>query len=349
MSIYQRFLFPFLSRIDPETSHELTLRALELSQSLGAGRALLHGMAGQIPTRPVDAFGLHFANELGVAAGFDKDARVAPGLGHLGFGHVEVGTLTPKAQEGNPRPRVFRMLEDGALVNRMGFPNLGAAQAVKRLKQYAGSKSEIVIGVSLGKQKPTSLERAANDYLEVMTEVYLVSDYLAVNVSSPNTPGLQKLQDRAYLSQLLTALMDGNKKLADQHHVPIRPLILKISPDLTWEQLDHVLGAAVDHGVSAIAATNTTLTRAGLKSSHCDEAGGLSGLPLRERSNEIIAYIWRQLEGQLPIIGAGGVFAAEDAKAKLDAGAVLVQVYTGLVYNGPDIAGDMLRYLQANM
>jgi dihydroorotate dehydrogenase len=345
MSIYQRLLFPVLSNIDPETSHDLTLHALEAIQNRRAGRALLHSVAGRIPARPVEVFGLMFTNELGVAAGFDKDARVAPGLGHLGFGHVEVGTLTPQPQEGNPRPRVFRVPEEKALINRMGFPNHGAVQAVERLRSYAGRAADTVIGVSLGKQSMTTLERAADDYMAVMAEVYLYSDYLAVNVSSPNTPGLRKLQGRTYLSQLLQALMDGNRELAAQHRLPLRPLILKISPDLTWEQLDRVLEAAVDHDVGGIVATNTTLTRAGLESPNSDEAGGLSGLPLRERSNAIIAYIWRQLGGRLPIIGAGGVFTADDAKTKLGAGAALVQIYTGLVYRGPGIAGHILRHL----
>ncbi|UCG24232.1 MAG: quinone-dependent dihydroorotate dehydrogenase [Chloroflexota bacterium] len=343
--MYRRLLFPLLSRIDPETTHDLTLRVLELCQNHRAGRALLRSVAGQIPVRPVEVFGLQFANELGVAAGFDKDARVAPGLGHLGFGHVEVGTLTPRPQDGNQRPRVFRLPQDNALINRMGFPNLGSARAVERLKSYAGGDIRTIIGVSLGKQGTTTLENAASDYCAVMAEVYPYSDYLAVNVSSPNTPGLRELQGRTYLSQLLQTLLDDNKELAALHRISPRPLILKISPDLTWEQLDHVLEAAVDHGVSGISATNTTLSRMGLVSPHGDEPGGLSGLPLRKRSNAIIAYIWRQLGDRLPIIGAGGVFTADDAKAKLDAGAALVQLYTGLVYRGPRVAGQIVRGL----
>ena len=178
-----------------------------------------------------------------------------------------------------------------------------------------------------------------------MAEVYSYSDYLAINVSSPNTPGLRKLQSREYLSQLLHALMDGNRELAAQHRLPLRPLILKISPDLTWEQLDHVLEAAIANDVSGIVATNTTLSRAGLENSHSTEKGGLSGLPLRERSNEMIGYIWRQLDRRLPVVGSGGVFTADDVKEKLDAGATLVQIYTSLVYRGPGIAGQILRHL----
>lgn len=345
MLVYRRFLFPALRRFDPETTHDLTLRALAFAQQRRAGRALLRTIAGQLPERPVELFGLHFANELGVAAGFDKNVQVATGLGQLGFGHVEVGTLTPRPQKGNARPRVFRLPEDRALINRMGFPNDGVMQAGRKLREHARCQDRPVIGVSLGKQKETTLEDAAGDYLAVMNAVFSYADYLAVNISSPNTPGLRDLQSRSFLSRLLLALMDGNRTLAAQFRLPVRPLILKISPDLAWKQLDHVLEAADEQGISGIVATNTTLARPGLTSPRRSVSGGLSGSPLRERSTEMIRYIRRESSGRMPVIGVGGVTSAADVKEKLDAGATLVQMYTGLVYEGPGVAGRILRSL----
>jgi dihydroorotate dehydrogenase len=280
-----------------------------------------------------------------VAAGFDKDVRVAAGLGLLGFGHVEVGTLTPAPQVGNPRPRVFRLPADQALINRMGFPNGGVAAAVPRLKALQKRGRDFILGVSLGKQKETPLADAAGDYLKVMRPVYRYADYLAVNVSSPNTPGLRELQGRDYLEQLLEVLVVEGQELAQQEGLQPRPLLLKIAPDLSWAVLDEILQAAVDNNVSGIIATNTTVGRAGLVSAGQEETGGLSGRPLQERSNEIIAYIARQMGDRLPVVGVGGVFNAADVQAKLDAGAVLVQVYTGLVYEGPGMAGRILRQI----
>lgn len=345
MSPYEQLFFPILRRFDPEATHHRTLRALGLAQRHRAGRAVLRRIAGPIPRRPVELFGLRFPNELGVAAGFDKDAEVAVGLGLLGFGHVEVGTLTPKPQAGNPRPRVFRLPEDRALINRMGFPNQGVANAVERLRDGKALRGATIVGVSLGKQKETELEAAAQDYLAVMEQVHPYADYLAINISSPNTPGLRRLQGRAYLAGLLAALMDRNRALASRLHGSARPLLLKISPDLSWPELDVVLEVAGEKGISAIIACNTTVARANLNSTHSQEAGGLSGLPLRKRSNEIISRIWRLSNGQMPIIGVGGVMTADDVREKLDAGASLVQIYTGLVYGGPGIAGRVLRHL----
>lgn len=344
-SLYQRFVFPALSKIDPESSHNLTIRALARAQVSSVGQAALDRIAGDIPERPVSAFGLRFPNELGVAAGFDKNAQVLPGLFRLGFGHIEVGTLTPEPQEGNARPRVFRLREDSALINRMGFPNQGATGAAERLKRYNSLRDGCVVGVSLGKQKTTTLERAARDYLSVMRVVYPHSDYLAINVSSPNTPGLRDLQGKHYLTQLLLVLTEGNAALAAEHGISPRPMILKISPDLTMAQLDSILEIALERGISGIAATNTTTSRANLKSKNRGEMGGLSGKPLASRSNVVIAHIRRQVGGRLPIIGAGGVSSAADVREKLAAGATLVQIYTGLVYEGPGLAGRILRRL----
>ncbi len=343
MTIYQKFVFPILKRMDAETVHDRTLVALQLAQRFRMGRALLQTIAGELPAQPVEAFGLTFPNVLGIAAGFDKEARVARGLGLLGFGHVEVGTLTPKPQEGNPKPRIFRLPEDAAIINRMGFPNGGVITAVSRLHTLAQQKGDLIVGVSLGKQKATSLEDAPLDYMQVMRAVYKTADYLAVNISSPNTPGLRELQGGNYLGHLLRTLRVENEVLAKRHGIRKRPLLVKIAPDLTWQELDGILDAVTNTGMDGLIATNTTLSRQGLSSARQDETGGLSGRPLRDLSNAIIRYIVQHTHGNLPVIGVGGVQTAVDVKAKLDAGAALVQLYTGLVYEGPGIAGRILR------
>lgn len=323
--------------------HERTLTALSLAQRVWPGPLLLRYIAGDVAAPPTELFGLTFPNVLGIAAGFDKDVRVAAGLGLLGFGHVEVGTLTPRPQAGNPRPRIFRLPVDGALINRMGFPNGGVATAVPRLK--ALNKTNFILGVSLGKQKETPLAEAAADYVAIMEAVYPYADYLAINISSPNTPGLRQLQGGDYLGQLLAEVQAENLNLARQQGSGPRPLLVKIAPDLSWPELDEILTAVTDHHIAGIIATNTTLSRAGLTHPHQKEQGGLSGRPLRQRSNEIISYIQRQTGGKLPVIGVGGVQTAGDVRQKLDAGASLVQLYTGLVYEGPGMAGRILREL----
>lgn len=347
MAVYQWLMWPMLRHLDPERAHTLTLQALEVAQSTLSGRFALRQIRGELPLQPVECWGLTFPNVLGVAAGFDKDVRVARGLGELGFGHVEVGTLTPRPQAGNPSPRLFRLPEDGAVINRLGFPNGGVEAAVPRLRRLAGRARFFRLGVSLGKQKETPLTEAAQDYVTVMRAVYPYADYLAVNVSSPNTPGLRELQGKGYLAALLGTISAESHTLARQYQLPPRPLLLKIAPDLTWPELDMILQAAFDNHCDGIIAVNTTLERPGLASPHRQESGGLSGLPLRRRSHEIIAYIHRHTGGRLPIIGVGGVRSADDVKIKLDAGATLVQLYTAMIYTGPAIAGHILRALAA--
>ena len=350
MRIYQRLVFPLLQRIDPERAHDVALAALEAAQATTAGRLLLRRIAGVVPGRSVRLFGLTFPNVLGVAAGFDKNARVARGLGYLGFGHVEVGTLTPYPQTGNRKPRIFRLPDDRALINRMGFPNRGAAHALARLRAIGsgvpsdGTVLRPVIGVSMGKQKETPLVKAADDYVMVMRAVYAHADYLAVNVSSPNTPRLRSLQGGRYLRRLLQRLGEEGQMLAEEYGGH-RPLLLKIAPDLTQPELDTIVAVALEGAVAGIIATNTTVSRRGVQDPRRDEEGGLSGAPLARRSNEMIAYICQQTMGTLPVIGVGGVFSAADVQAKIDAGASLVQVYTGLVYEGPGMAGRLLREL----
>lgn len=319
------------------------MAALEMAQEMAPGRFLLKQIAGGLPQTAVSAFGLTFPNVIGMAAGFDKDVRVVSGLAALGFGHIEVGTVTPKPQAGNPRPRIFRLKQDEALINRMGFPNGGLAAAVPRLKKLAQSPRDYVLGVSLGKQKETPLAEAADDYILVMQQVYRYADYLVINISSPNTPGLRDLQGGNYLGHLLKTLRTETARLAQSSHVPERPLLVKIAPDLTDGELDEILRAVIDHKIDGIIATNTTLSRVGLRSSRQQEKGGLSGAPLSQRSTEIISHIHKEANGQIPIIGVGGVKTAVDVQAKLDAGATLVQLYTGLVYEGPGLIGRILR------
>lgn len=346
MTTYRNFIFPLLARLDPEEAHERTLRLLENAQVNPIGQSFIRSIAGQLPQQPVQICGLTFPNVLGMAAGFDKDARVTAGLAQLGFGHVEVGTLTPRPQPGNPRPRIFRLPEDEALINRMGFPNGGVETAVARLSKVPVDRT-FVLGVSLGKQKETGLADAAGDYIAVMRAVFPYADYLAVNISSPNTPGLRALQGGNYLGRLLDTLLKENQALADKHGVARRPLLVKIAPDLTDAELAEMVNTAVASGIDGIIATNTTLGRAGLKSPRQGEQGGLSGAPLADRSTQIIRAIAQQTGGKLPIIGVGGIRTAADVREKLAAGAALVQLYTALIYAGPGLPGQILRDLAA--
>lgn len=345
--LYSQLAFPFFKRLDPETIHSRTLTTLSLAQMTRPGRLVLRRVAGEIPALPVQIGPLLFPNPLGMAAGFDKDARVVIGLAMLGFGHIEVGTLTPRPQMGNPRPRIFRLPSDEALINRMGFPNEGVAAALPRLRALAGRVGACVLGVSLGKQKDTPLEDAAADYVAVMRAVWPYADYLAVNISSPNTPGLRQLQGGRYLETLLATLVAENCQLALGVAAAPKPLWVKIAPDLSDEELDEVLSALIGAGIDGVIATNTTLARDGLVDPHRDEAGGLSGRPLRARSTAMIAAIHRRTAGTLPIIGVGGIASAGDVREKLAAGASVVQLYSGLVYGGPQLPGRILRELAA--
>lgn len=345
MQIYRKLLFPAIKQFDPEQAHARTLTALEQAQRFSAGRVILRQIAGKFPQRPLTVCGLKFPNVLGIAAGYDKDVRAALGLGILGFGHVEVGTLTPKPQLGNPKPRIFRLPEDQAVINRMGFPNGGVETAVPRLRALYTASHDFMVGVSLGKQKETPLSHAALDYVSVMQAVYPFANYLAINISSPNTPGLRELQGVDFLTTLLDTLMVESKKLSREHHIEQRPLFVKIAPDLTLPELDEILTAIQNTQIDGIIATNTTLNRDSLHGKHRKETGGLSGRPLTTISTEMIRYISRQTNGNLPIIGVGGVATAADVQEKLDAGASLVQLYTSLIYEGPGIAGHILRDL----
>lgn len=331
--------------MDAESAHDRTISTLVQAQKHAVGRSLLRRIAGPFPQIPVEFCGLKFPNCLGVAAGFDKEVQAAEGLALLGFGHIEVGTITPQRQAGNDKPRVFRLLQDEAIINRMGFPSAGKSAARERLKTLAATEREYVVGVSLGKQKETLLAQAVEDYIQVLQAVFPYADYLAVNISSPNTPELRELQGEKYLADLLGALTAENERQASELQIAPRPMLVKIAPDLSDAELAAILRVVLDIKIDGIVATNTTVRRNGLSDSNRDQAGGLSGRPLAAQSLRIINRIAGETAGKLPIIAAGGIFTADDVRARLDAGASLVQIYTALVYKGPGIAGHMLREL----
>lgn len=288
-------------------------------------------------------WGIKFPNPVGLAAGFDKNAQYIDPLACLGFGFIEIGTLTPRAQPGNPQPRMFRLPADSGLINRMGFNNDGAAGAVPRLKQR---KENVIVGGNIGKNKDTPNELADSDYEQCFETLYDAAEYFVVNVSSPNTPGLRALQEKEPLMNLLNKLQQMNKRLGQGS---TKPILLKIAPDLTNEQLDDIIDIVLSTGLQGIVATNTTISREGLHTNKAEVdqmgAGGLSGKPLKVRSTEVVKYIYDKSAGSIPIIAVGGIFTAEDALEKFAAGACLVQVYTGFIYEGPGIARNICKGL----
>jgi dihydroorotate dehydrogenase len=339
-----RVLRPLLFRVDAEEAHEQVTALLRAAASTRpAARVLRAAFAYEDPILETTVAGLRFANPLGLAAGFDKGGTLVGAMGLLGFGHVEVGTVTPRPQPGNPRPRLFRLPEDEALVNRMGFNSPGAAAVAERLRsapRAAKDEAVPVIGVNLGKNRDTPLDRAADDYLAAFVGLAPLADYVAVNISSPNTPGLRSLQDAAVVRALLGGLVDANRTLPRQ-----RPIFIKISPDETEAQVEAVVAAGAEAGAAGFIATNTTLERAGVRGRRAGEAGGLSGVPLAHRARQVVAQVYRLTGGALPVIGVGGVRDAESAYALVCAGASLVQLYTGLVYGGPALPAAIMRGL----
>mgnify|MGYP001765940575 CR=1 FL=1 len=328
-ALARRLLF----RLDPERAHGLTLGAIRLAGSLPVVPAILRRMY-TTPEKPVQAFGLRFMNPVGLAAGYDKDGLGWWGLACLGFGHIEVGTVTMRPQAGNPKPRIFRLPAEGALINRMGFPGLGAAAVVRNL--HASRPPGLVLGVNLGKNNDTPLEQADQDYLALLRIFAPLADYLAINISSPNTVGLRRLQARDMLEGLLAALT--TERAAQAHSLGKKvPLLVKLAPDLTGDELEYALAVIMNAGVDGVIATNTTLSRQGVHSTLASETGGLSGAPLAERSRAMVARIVHLTGGNLQVIGVGGIMDPAGAQAMLDAGACLVQVYTGLVYAGPGL------------
>ena len=331
---YQQILKPFLFLFSPETAHEIVVTSFRFLLKLPFAKSIFKSMyALSDPRLEREVFGLKFPNPVGLAAGFDKNAAMIDEFYHLGFGFIEIGTVTPLAQDGNPQPRLFRLLEDEAIINRMGFNNLGLAAIKERL---AARKSKVIVGGNLGKNKITPNELADEDYQKGFESLFDVVDYFVVNVSSPNTPNLRALQEKEPLKKLLSSLQALN-----QQKPKSKPILLKIAPDLSNEQLDDVIEIVTETHLAGIIATNTTLSREGLNSKHKQEMGGLSGKPLTRRSTEVIAYLSQKSQGKIPIIGVGGIHSAQDALDKLKAGACLVQIYTGFIYEGPGLVKEI--------
>ena len=325
-----------LFALDPETAHDLSLRALAGAHAVGATRRLHPAL----PDDPVRVMGLTFPNPVGLAAGLDKNGAFVEPLAALGFGFVEVGTVTPRPQSGNPRPRVFRLPQASALINRLGFNNDGLPPLVARVRD---ARPRALLGINLGKNADTPIERASDDYVQVLRAVYPHARYVTVNISSPNTRELRALQGGAELDALLAVLAQERARLSDQHGRRV-PIAVKIAPDLTDQDLTRIADALVAHGFDAVIATNTTVAReavADLPGSQ--QAGGLSGGPLFARSTQVVRTLARHLQGALPIIGVGGILCGADAVEKLRAGASLVQLYTGLVYRGPGLVAECRR------
>jgi len=326
-------LRPLLFKLDAETAHEWTVKVMRAAHSLGMLKSRITNDKSQI-----EVLGLKFPNRVGLAAGMDKSASAVDAWLACGFGHVEVGTLTPRPQPGNPSPRLFRLVENNAIINRMGFNNPGIEAAVARLeKRSAGG----IVGVNIGKNFDTPNERAEDDYVTCLRHAYPVADYIAVNISSPNTKGLRDLQAEEPVRRLVGTLKEEQGRLHAQHGRRV-PLVVKIAPDLDAAQIEMLARVFSELQLDGLIATNTTLSRTGVEQHPlAGEAGGLSGAPLTRRSTEVIAAFRQLLPGSIPIIGVGGIMGASDAKAKLDAGAALLQLYTGLVYRGPALIRDV--------
>ncbi|MDC1031135.1 quinone-dependent dihydroorotate dehydrogenase [Flavobacteriaceae bacterium] len=327
--MYKVFIKPILFLFDPEWVHHTVFSTLKLIHRIPGIGNLIKGFY-QVKDQRLERklFGLTFPNPVGLAAGFDKDAKLYKELSNFGFGFIEIGTLTPKPQPGNPKKRLFRLPEDGGLINRMGFNNEGVEAAIERLKRNKG----ILIGGNIGKNKLTPNEEAVSDYVQCFEALFPHVDYFVVNVSSPNTPNLRALQDKEPLTHLLQTLKDLNHSKSKP-----KPILLKIAPDLTEEQLVDIIDIITSIKIDGVIATNTTLSREGLHSENKSEMGGLSGKPVTKKSTEVIRFLHEKSKNAFPIIGVGGIHSPEDAIEKLEAGASLVQLYTGFVYEGPGV------------
>ena len=340
MSFYHSAIRPLLFGLDAETAHTYGIEALRIGlASTQAQKFAAKRFAGASSGR-LHRFGLNLENPLGIAAGFDKNGVVVNQMAALGFGFVEVGTVTYEPQKGNEKPRLFRLPKDQALINRLGFNNEGAGKIAERLTNL---DRKCVVGVNIGKNKDVPNEEATENYLKILDLIHSVADYIAVNISSPNTPNLRELQKSENLEDLLGVLQNRNRELGT------KPLLVKIAPDLTEAEIEMIVDTCLRLEISGIIATNTTISRAGLKTANAAEfgAGGLSGKPLASRSNEVIRAIYRYSKGKLPIIGVGGIFSGQDAFEKIISGACLIQAYTGFVYHGPSFARDVNAELAA--
>lgn len=336
--MYYPFVRKALFQLDPERAHELTFQQLRRV----TGTPLECLVRQKVPAKPVSCMGLTFKNPLGLAAGLDKDGECIDALGAMGFGSIEIGTVTPRPQPGNDKPRLFRLVPAEGLINRMGFNNHGVDHLVENVKRahYDG-----VLGINIGKNKDTPVEQGKDDYLICMEKVYPYAGYIAINISSPNTPGLRTLQYGEALDDLLSAIKNKQQQLAEQHHKYV-PLAVKIAPDLSHEELIQVADSLLRHNIDGVIATNTTLDRSlvsGMK--YCEEAGGLSGRPLQLKSTEIIRLLADELNGRLPIIGVGGIDSVVAAREKLAAGATLIQVYSGFIFKGPPLIKEIVTHI----
>jgi dihydroorotate dehydrogenase len=349
-----RFFRPALFKLDPENAHQLTLQLVRLA-GYQPFRAILRKIYAA-PDKPVEAFGLRFKNPVGLAAGYDKDGVAIRGLSALGFGHIEIGTVTPRPQPGNPQPRIFRLIEDEAVINRMGFPGKGSQYIAMSLRgalkgrrsnlpTNGAARNDTIIGVNLGKNRDTPLEEAAGDYVTLMRQFIFMADFLTINISSPNTVGLRRLQGREMLEQLLSAIAKERREIA-LGRGGNAPILVKLAPDLSEEELDDAIDVILRTGMDGIIATNTTLAREGLRSKNQGETGGLSGKPLTMHADEVLAQVVKKVDGRIPVVGVGGIMNPEDAQRKLNLGATLVQVYTGLVYAGPGLVKDIVKKLR---
>lgn len=339
--MYKLIIRPLLFLMNPEKAHHFTFDLIKITFKIPGVKTVFNWLFNDINSSfEKELMGLRFPNPIGLAAGFDKDAKLVDELSAFGFGFIEIGTVTPVQQDGNPKPRMFRLPLDNGLINRMGFNNEGVDAAAKNLKRRKG---KLIIGGNIGKNKFTSNENAIDDYLLCYKSLYPVVDYYVVNVSSPNTPGLRALQEKEPLTNLLHQVQLLNQSMSKP-----RPLLLKIAPDLSNEQLDEIVEIVLLEKLDGIIATNTTITRTDLKTNDkiTIEAGGLSGKPVKDRSTFVISYLRKKAGSKLVIIGVGGIFTAKDAKEKLDAGADLLQVYTGFIYEGPALVKNLLAGLK---
>ena len=342
MDIYSLFK-PILFQLDAELAHDLTLKSLKFAERSGA----LALLARPLTCQPRKVMGLTFPSPVGLAAGLDKNAACIDGLAALGFGFIEVGTVTPRAQPGNPRPRLFRVKEAEGIINRFGFNNLGVDNLVENVKRakYRGKLSNNILGINIGKNFDTPNERAVDDYLICLRKVYAYASYVTVNISSPNTKNLRALQEKDALAALLATLKAEQTRLAEQHGRYV-PIVLKIAPDLELEQINEIADLLLEHVFDGVIATNTTLARDAVQGlPHAEQAGGLSGAPVRDKSTTVIRQLAACLQGRIPIIGVGGIMSGADAAEKISAGASLVQVYSGLIYRGPALVKDICRVL----
>jgi dihydroorotate dehydrogenase len=330
-------LRPLLFRLDAERAHELTLQLLSLAQRSGLGLLVFP----HVPARPRHLMGLAFPNPVGLAAGLDKNGHYLDALAALGFGFIEIGTVTPRPQPGNPQPRLYRVEQARAIINRMGFNNLGVEHLMRNVERasYRG-----ILGINIGKNFDTPIERAVDDYLHCLRRVYPAASYIAINISSPNTQGLRQLQQADTLDILLARLREEQARLQVKHGRRV-PLAVKIAPDLTDDELKAMAQVLIEQQIDAVIATNTTLSRDGVRD-WADQAGGLSGAPLLARSTRVVAELARLLGGRIPIIAAGGILSAADAQQKFAAGAALVQVYSGLVYRGPRLVKEIVQNME---